>query len=137
MARTIGVDFDGVLHRYSDGWRDGSVYDEPVDGAFDALRALMAADLSVFVHTVRDPFQVEAWIDERSAEPDRAGRITCMIDTGEDPREFWDERGVLLITRRKYPAVAYVDDRGIRFTSWPQAFADLHRYAGVTVGPSR
>src|SRR5690606_42044179 len=39
--KTVAVDFDGVIHAYSRGWQDGSIYDEPVPGAVDGLRQLM------------------------------------------------------------------------------------------------
>ena len=35
--KTIAVDFDGFIHKYSKGWHDGSIYDEPVEGAAEAL----------------------------------------------------------------------------------------------------
>lgn len=130
--KTVAIDFDGVIHAYSKGWQDGTIYDEPLPGAFEAIRRLMDAGISVFVHTTRDPYQVEEWISEKSGEPDRAGRITCLIDSSEGRAEFWDEVGVLLITRRKYPAVAYIDDRAIRFTSWDNALGDLYGYEGIT-----
>jgi hypothetical protein len=119
-VRTVAVDFDGVLHAYSRGWQDGSVYDEPTPGALGALRALMKS-YAVFVHTTRDTSQVADWIGERG--------ILCRVDAPTPaPREFWDETGVLLITNRKYPAVAYIDDRAIRFENWGQALADLERF---------
>ena len=36
----IGVDFDGVIHKNSKGYHDGTVYDEPVEGAREALQKL-------------------------------------------------------------------------------------------------
>jgi hypothetical protein len=119
---TVGVDFDGVIHKYSRGWGDGSVYDEPVDGAFTALHALMVS-YSVFIHTSRDPLQVMAWIEAHS-------NIKCLSEgdgTGSGYK-FWGGQGVLLVTNRKLPAVAYIDDRGIRFENWAKALDDLERF---------
>lgn len=31
--KTICVDFDGVIHKYSKGWQGDVIYDEPVEGA--------------------------------------------------------------------------------------------------------
>lgn len=41
VSRTIAVDFDGVIHKYSKGWQNGSIYDEPVEGAKEALLELL------------------------------------------------------------------------------------------------
>jgi hypothetical protein len=117
VSRTVAVDFDGVIHAYSKGWQDGSIYDEPVPGAFTSLRVLMS-EYAVFVHTTRDPIQVGRWLHER-------GDFDVSLDTGHEV--FWNEKGTLLITNRKLPAVAYIDDRAIRFESWGQALGDLER----------
>lgn len=58
---TVAVDFDGVIHTYRKGWHDGTIYDEPIPGAFDALQALMR-DHAVFVHTTATPTRlVSGW----------------------------------------------------------------------------
>lgn len=124
--RTIAVDFDGVIHAYTRGWQDGAIYDDPVPGAFDALDHLMES-YAVFVHTTRDAGQVASWITERS------GLLTTL--EGCERVEFWNTQGVLLVTARKLPAIAYIDDRAIRFENWPQALAALNAKQEGSHGP--
>lgn len=120
---TVAVDFDGVIHKYSRGWGDGTIYDDPTPKAFLALDILMARQ-AVFVHTSRNPKEVARWIENRSMSS-----IEC---TTRLPREwwgrrkpFWNTRGVLLVTDRKFPAVAYIDDRAIYFKDWDEALGRL------------
>lgn len=120
--KAIAVDFDGVIHTYDQGWFDGSIYGELMPGAIEALTALMR-EYAVFVHTTRDAKQVALWIERQSGQG-----IECVTRTRGD---FWNKQGLLLVTNRKYPAVAYIDDRGIRFTSWDQALADLREHEGT------
>lgn len=113
--KTVAIDFDGVIHAYSRGWQDGSIYDEPVPGALDAIRALQAR-CAVFVHTSRYPGQVAEWL--------RCHGIDAVSDAAF-VGEFWDRQDEVLVTRRKLPAAAYIDDRAIRFVDWAQALSDV------------
>jgi hypothetical protein len=122
MTRTVAVDFDGVIHAYSKGWQDGTIYDKPLPGAFDAL-ALLMKTFAVMVHTTRDPASVGRWIKERG------GIETCWHADPATLPEFWNDQTCILVTSRKLPAVAYIDDRAIRFTDWQQALDDLERLA--------
>lgn len=120
---TVAVDFDGVIHAYSRGWQDGSIYDEAIPGALDALATLMRND-AVFIHTTRRAEDVAGWL--------RAHDVPALSEDelaahGEPVGEFWNDHTRILVTNRKLPAVAYIDDRGIRFESWEQALADLAR----------
>jgi hypothetical protein len=119
MTRTVAVDFDGVIHAYSKGWQDGSIYDDPVPGALDGLRTLMQ-DYAVFVHTTRDPEPVAIWLS-------RHGLKAICSSSDELLPEFWTDQSRILVTRRKLPAVAYIDDRAIRFESWDRALDDMER----------
>lgn len=124
--KTVAVDFDGVIHAYSRGWQDGTIYDEPLPGALEGLTRLMR-DYAVFVHTTRNAKQVARWIDERSGRG-----IECVTHISPLPwkRQFWNRQGLLLVTNRKLPAIAYIDDRAIRFESWDQSLGDLARHEG-------
>lgn len=133
---TIAVDFDGVIHAYSLGWCDGTIYDPPLPGALDGLRALMDHD-AVFIFTVREPEQVMPWleqwgfdvtIDESSCERCHGQfthEVPCQACKGSGLLTFWNQRGQLLVTNRKLPATAYLDDRAVRFADWDQALAVL------------
>jgi hypothetical protein len=119
---TIAVDFDGVIHTYSRGWSDGSIYDEELKGAFWGLETLMAK-APVFIFTSRNPVRVARWIEQTSSYT-----IEC---TTRFPRtwygkrkSFWNTRGLLLVTNWKLPATVYIDDRAYRFTDWRQTIHD-------------
>ena len=36
----LGLDFDGVIHKNSKGFHDGTVYDEPIKGAIEGVKYL-------------------------------------------------------------------------------------------------
>jgi hypothetical protein len=67
----------------------------------------------------RNTQQVADWLFER------ADFNITWEPPGEAICEFWNDRGRVLITNRKLPAVAYLDDRAVRFESWTQALTDL------------
>ena len=120
---TLAIDFDGVIHAYSKGWQDGSIYDEPLPDALTALELLMKRD-AVFIHTTRNARQVARWIERTSGH-----NIDC---TTRPPRTwygrrkpFWNTRGLLLVTNLKLPATVYVDDRAHRFEDWPTTMVAL------------
>ena len=127
--KTIAIDFDGVIHKYSKGWSDGSIYDEPFDGVFKAISELMKTH-SVFILSTRSPWQIKRWLDkhlwtyapmEVPAGVDdklyfygyRAGVIPFWT-------KFWNKPYLLGITNKKLPAEIYIDDRALKFEgSWP------------------
>lgn len=127
---TIGVDFDGVIHAYSRGWLDGTIYDEPLPGAFDSIHLMQLAGHAVFVFTCRDTLQVQAWLAERA--PAQLGKILAdpfpdYLTHKSGPTRFWNDTTNLLVTNRKLPAKVYIDDRAVRHTDWLLTQAELER----------
>lgn len=110
MKKTIAVDFDGVIHKYSKGWQDGSIYDPLMEGAEEGLKEL-SEDYVVVIFTTR-------------------------AETGLKAKEVsdWvqDQTGLYFpATNVKLPALHTIDDRAIRFSNWAQALEDVKTYGQV------
>lgn len=126
MAYAIGIDFDGVIHKYSGGWQDGSIYDVPIPGARDALLDLLN-EYAIFIHTTRESLQVVEWMNNHLFPRDLFPLVPIVITEKHLPEdlEFWNSQTEILVTNKKYPALAYIDDRAIRFLNWTQAMKEL------------
>lgn len=97
MQRALCVDFDGCLHAYGSGWQGHDVVsDDPEPGAVAAMKALAEAGWRLYVLTSRQKLvPVVDWLN-RHGFPD------------------------MEVTRVKPIAVAYIDDRAVRYQgNWP------------------
>ncbi len=106
-GQTLSIDLDGVLHKYSRGWADGTIYDQPMEGAAWAMQQLLDRGFKLVVSTCREGVEeIRLWIQR---------------NLGVD----------IEVTNAKPIASAYIDDRAIRFESWVQVLADLDRLLPV------
>ena len=109
----IGIDFDSVIHKCSKGYYDGTIYDDPVEGAFEALKTL-SKKYTVIIYTCK-------------AKPDR-GLVNGK--TGTELVWAWLEKTgmakfVSKVTAEKPRAVAYIDDKAFRFVDWANCLQEL------------
>lgn len=102
-TKRVMIDFDGTIHKYSEGWKDGTVYDEPIPGAKQFIDQLKNNDFEVVVFTSR--------LSVSSLGQDVANEQKEMIE------DWLDEYDIVVdgVTAEKLPAVAYVDDRAVEF----------------------
>lgn len=105
--KAICFDFDGVIHKYSKGWLDGSIYDEYNPKVLDFIIILQKIEIPVFICSTRKPEQIKEWFDKSGLN-----FKTTVID---DDIEFWNDCDVVGITNRKLPAQLYVDDRAYKY----------------------
>jgi len=109
----IGVDFDGVIHKNSKGYHDGTVYDEPVEGAREALQKL-SEKYTVILYTAK------------------ARRDRGLVNGRSGTQLIWDwlkehdlNQYVSKVTAEKPRAVAYIDDKGIKFDNWDNVLSQI------------
>lgn len=99
----ISIDFDGVIHKCSKGYYDGTIYDDPVPGAFEALKEL-SEKFVVIVHTCKA----------------RADRGLVDSKTGVELVWAWLDKHnmsqfVNKVTAEKPRARYYIDDKALTF----------------------
>jgi hypothetical protein len=113
----IGIDFDGVIHKNSKGFHDGTVYDDPIPGAREALERL-SKDYVIVVYSAKA----------------RKDRMLINGKTGVELIWEWLEKNnmssfVKEVTAEKPRAVFYIDDKAVRFNGiWNDTFIDLERF---------
>jgi len=102
------IDFDGVIHDYREGWKDGSIYGEVTPGFFVwAAIAAQRFKLVIYSSRSKDAEQIEAMREWLRVQWDAAGRPSwiCSNDMLSD-FEF---------SSAKPPAFLTIDDRCVRF----------------------
>jgi len=135
--KTIAIDFDGVIHKYSKGWQDGKIYDEPFENVFNHISKLMEEN-TVFIFSARSPRQIKKWMishcvfDEYIDMGSYAEQHYTHLKYGFEVQlipfwtKFWNKKNVLGITNRKLPAQVYIDDRALRFNGdWEETLKEL------------
>ena len=93
MQRALSIDFDGVLNSYISGWQGhDNLPDDPVPGAQLACRRFLDAGWKLYVHTSRQ----------------QLGPVQLWLRQHDFPYPMY-------LTRIKPIAMAYIDDRAVRF----------------------
>ena len=103
---TIAIDFDGVIHKNSKGFHDGTVYDEPIEDVKKGLEYLSKSYKLVIYSCKANPNRplingktgVELmwdWLDKHSL------------------KDYIDD-----ISYEKPNAKYYIDDKAIKFINW-------------------
>ena len=101
--KTIALDFDGVIHKYAEGWKGETVISSGlVKGTKQAIRQIKDMGFRVVVYSTR-----------------------ASSEKGRDAMKVWMKKHAVVvdeITAKKPPAVVYIDDRGFTFKGdWKEA----------------
>lgn len=114
-GQAVAFDFDGVIHKYSKGWQDGSIYDEYNGKVIDLILLLQLMNIPVFILSAREPKQIKDWWDKQG--------FTIPCDVVSDNCVFWNDTKTVGVTNKKLVAQVYVDDRAYKYTGQtPQNF---------------
>lgn len=100
QQKTICIDFDGVIHDYSNGWQGEDVFGQMIPNADIGTSVLKQKGWTVIIFTTRKKTdELEKWLKEHNIAYDYIN---------ENPRQPEN-------TSSKIIADVYLDDRGICF----------------------
>lgn len=123
MKKTIAVDFDGVIHKYSKGWQDGSIYDLPHKGAYEALKYLKDLGFEIVIYSTRCY--------------DRTVNGVLQLNQVEEMKKWLKQHHIVYDKIHTDPdkplCVLFIDDNSYRFegrwnTELPYILDILHPY---------
>lgn len=112
------IDFDGVIHDYKEGWKDGSIYGDVTPGFFAwALQAKERFNLTIYSSRSKTPEGIQAmknWMGRQLAQRLMPSEITNIVD-------------LFTFASEKPPAFLTIDDRAYCFDGnwndrrlWPE-----------------
>jgi hypothetical protein len=110
---TLAVDFDGVIHKYSLGWKDGSIYDVPVDGAKESL-AKLGEKFNIVIFTTR-------------LNPELGDTANQKMEMLSWLKKYSFTEGIHYhkLSGFKPKAKIYLDDRGMKFVNWEDSIKEI------------
>ena len=104
---TIALDFDGVIHKNSNGFFNGTIYDDPIDGAIKSIKEIKNKGYKIVIYTCK----------ANSKRPLIDGKTGIQLVW-----EWLDKHGIKEciedVVAEKPNALCYIDDKGIRFENW-------------------
>jgi hypothetical protein len=101
--RRAMIDLDGTIHKYSKGYQDGTIYDDPFEGAKETIDWLKEIGFEIIIFTTR--------ASKENAEEmggDHIKQIKNVENYLKDNEIYFDR-----VTSDKLAADFYIDDKAI------------------------
>lgn len=107
--KTLVFDFDGVIHKGYNGWKDGSIYGK-IDFSLLAYIKELMKDYYIVISSNRPAIQI---VDYMTG-------LDCGVEFEVFEKDlknnmYWNKDNVIGVTNEKAVGILYIDDRGFEY----------------------
>jgi len=103
IKRRAMIDLDNTIHKYSQGYKDGTIYDEPYIGARDVIDFLRKNGYEIVIFTTRASEE-----NAKELGGDHIDQVNQVKDWLDKNDIYYDR-----VTAEKLAADFYIDDKAI------------------------
>ena len=120
---TVAVDLDGVIAAYDEVWRGPDHFGNPLPGAIRGMKVLKDLGFRITIYSTR-------------INPMAPGQGRDALRLAKGVQDYLNKWGIPhdYVSLFKPLAAYYLDDRAVRFHSWPQALADIGLFEAMKRG---
>ena len=109
--KTLVFDFDGVIHKGYEGWKDGSIYGQIDNDLIDYIKSLMSK-YYIVISSNRPASQIVEHMNNLDL-----GVKFEIFNKDLQENMYWNKDDVIGVTNEKAVGVLYIDDRGCRYSN--------------------
>lgn len=109
--KTIVFDFDGVIHKNYNGYKDGTIYGEIDLQIINLIKEILKTHY-VVISSNRSAEQIVNHLNKLNL-----GVKFEVFKKDMEVNMYWNKGDVVGVTNEKAIGIMYIDDRGYRYTS--------------------
>ena len=107
--KTLVFDFDGVIHKGYEGWKDGSIYGK-IDFSLLAYIKELMKDYYIVISSNRPSIQIVDYMTGLDC-----GIEFEVFEKGLKNNMYWNKDNVIGVTNEKAVGILYIDDRAFEY----------------------
>lgn len=124
--KTVVFDFDGVIHKSYDCWKDGSIYGE-IDYELLYFIKELLKDYYVVISSNRPAEQIVEYLNKDSNNP----LDFEVFKKDLKNNMYWNKDNIVGVTNEKAVGILYIDDKGYRYDKYVKTTENIKNIRNI------
>ena len=107
--KVVCFDFDGVIHNYSNGWKDGRIYDKLNETIIPLMNIFHKHEWCIVICSTRNPIEITEWWNKQ--------KVNMLCTPVINGNKFYNNLNYIGVFDCKPIASIYIDDRAFNYSS--------------------